>query len=188
MYGWLFTSVLDLFVVLNAIQLYELCTIKPKGGYYSHEVLNSTYQVLTKFHKVCTKSLFCFRKKGSEKHSVLVKKRKTTVINVLIFNKLVDFQDCFLTFLTFYEHYKSLSKSQFWNRIVSSKSSRLLETKSVLFSFLCLGFLQRIQTGCKSWTFWLLFSENRKWIFSETKLSKNTEVRHSIGKWPRLAL
>ena len=74
-YGWLFTSVLDLFVVLNAIQLYELCTIKPKGGYYSHEVLNSTYQVLTKFHKVCTKSLFCFRKKGSEKHSVLVKRK-----------------------------------------------------------------------------------------------------------------
>ena len=74
-YGWLFTSVLDLFVVLNAIQLYELCTIKLKGGYYSHEVLNSTYQVLTKFHKVCTKSLFCFRKKGSEKHSVLVKRK-----------------------------------------------------------------------------------------------------------------
>ena len=76
-YGWLFTSVLDLdlFVVLNAIQLYELCTIKPKGGCYSHGVLNSTYQVLTKFHKVCTKSLFCFRKKESEKHSVLVKRK-----------------------------------------------------------------------------------------------------------------
>ena len=28
MYGRLFTSVLVLFVVLNAIQLYELCTIK----------------------------------------------------------------------------------------------------------------------------------------------------------------
>ena len=74
-YGQLFTSVLVLFVAMNAIQLYELCTIKPKGGFYRHEVLNSTHQVLTKFHKVCTKSLFCFRKKGSEKHSVLVKRK-----------------------------------------------------------------------------------------------------------------
>ena len=50
-------------VTLFSNKLYELCTIKPKGGFYSHEVLNSIYQVLTKFHKVCTKSLFCFQKK-----------------------------------------------------------------------------------------------------------------------------
>ena len=52
-----------------------------KVGYIKHEVLNSTYQVLTKLHKVCTKSLFCFRKKGSEKHSLLV----------LIFNKQTEY-------------------------------------------------------------------------------------------------
>ena len=38
---------------------------------------------------------------------------KTTVINVLIFNKLVDFQNFFLSFLTFklFTNIKSLSKS-----------------------------------------------------------------------------
>ena len=44
-------SVQVLFFVLNAIQLYELCAIKPKGGFYTHVVFNLTYQVLTKFHK-----------------------------------------------------------------------------------------------------------------------------------------
>ena len=56
------------------MQLYELCIIKPKGGFYRHVVFRSAYQVLTKFHKVCTRSLFCFRKKGSEKYSALVKR------------------------------------------------------------------------------------------------------------------
>ena len=56
------------------MQLYELCIIKPKGGFCRHVVFRSAYQVLTKFHKVCTRSLFCFQKKGSEKYSALVKR------------------------------------------------------------------------------------------------------------------
>ena len=43
------------------IQLYELHSIKPNGGFYMHVVFNSAYQVLTKFHKVCAKSFFSFR-------------------------------------------------------------------------------------------------------------------------------
>ena len=130
MHGRLSTSVLVLFVVLYPIQLYELCTIKPEGRFYGHEVFNSTYQVLAKFQKVCTKSLFCFGKKGSEKHSLIVKK-KTTVINVLIFNIKLDFQSCFLTFSTLklYTNIKIISKSQFWN-CTSSKSSPLWETNA----------------------------------------------------------
>ena len=115
--------------------------------------------------------------------------KKTTVINVLIFNKLVDFQNCFLTFFNFLRTLKAYLNSSF--EIVPFLASRPRFWKlSVLFSFLCLSFLQRIQTWCKSCirTFWLLFSENRKWIFYETKLSQNTEVRHSFGKLPRLAL
>ena len=47
-----------MFIVLNnggilgcyrVIQLYELHSIKPKGGFYMHVVFNSAYQVLTKF-------------------------------------------------------------------------------------------------------------------------------------------
>ena len=83
---------------------YELCTINPTGGFSRHEVFNSTYQVLTKFHKVCIKVCFAFGKKD----------QKTSVIDVLIFNKL-DCQNCYLTFLTFklYTHIKSLPKLQF---------------------------------------------------------------------------
>ena len=55
-----------------------------------YEGFNSTYQVLTKFHKVCTKSLFCFRKKKDQK-TFSTGQEKTTVINVFIFNKR-DFQ------------------------------------------------------------------------------------------------
>ena len=43
------------------IQLYELHSIKPNGGFYMHVVFNSAYQVLTKFHKVCAKNFFSFR-------------------------------------------------------------------------------------------------------------------------------
>ena len=78
---------------------YELCTIKPKGGFYARLVFNSTYQVLAKFRK-------------KNKHSVLV---KTTVIYVFILNKL-DFSNCFLTFLTlklFLNIIKRLCASQF---------------------------------------------------------------------------
>ena len=99
--------------------------------------------------------------------------KKTTGINVLIFNKLVDFQNCFLTFSTFklFTNIKRLSKSQFETVPFLASRPRFWKL-SVLFSFLCLTFLQRIQTGCKYCirTFWLLFSENRKWICYETKL------------------
>ena len=101
----LFASVQVFFFVLNAIQLYEQCTIKPKGGFYSHAVFNSTFQVLTKFHKVCTKSLFCFWKKWIRKmHSVYQK--KTTIINVFSLNKL-NFQNCFRTFFSFSTLYEN---------------------------------------------------------------------------------
>ena len=53
----------------------------------------------------------------------------TVMINVFIFNKL-DFQNCFLSFLTLKlcMNIKSLSKSQFLNCTISSKWSPLLET------------------------------------------------------------
>ena len=41
-----YTSVEALFFVLNTIQLYELRTIKPKGGFYTHVVFSSTYRRL----------------------------------------------------------------------------------------------------------------------------------------------
>ena len=132
------------------------------------------FQVLTKFHNICTKSLFCFRKKDQKTLSTCQK--KTAVINVLIFNKL-DFQNCFLPFLTLklYTNIKSLSKSQFWK---------------CLFYFPLLKLFAENPNRCKSpiRAIWLFLSENRKkWIFYITKLSKNTEARHSFGKWPRLA-
>ena len=89
-------------------------------------------QVLTKFHNVCTKSLFCFQKKRIRKtHSTC--QNKATVIKVFIFNKL-DFQNCFLTFLTLKlcTNIKNLSKSQFSNYTISSKSSPLLETNRLV--------------------------------------------------------
>ena len=53
------------------------------------------------FYKVLAKSLFCFQKTGSKKHSILVKRKLRTVFNVLIFNtETIDPQNCFLTFLT----------------------------------------------------------------------------------------
>ena len=142
---------------------YELHTIKPKGGFYRHEVFNSTYQVLTKFHKVCVKSLFCFWKKGSVQ-------KKTFVIDVLIFNKL-DCQNCHLTFLTFklYTHIKSLPKLQFWNCTIPRKLSPLLETKCPVWFPVFKLFAESLNR-CKSCirAVWLFFSENRKWIFYET--------------------
>ena len=56
-----------------------------------HEGFNSTYQVLTKFHKVCPKVYFAFGKKDQKNTQYLSKKTIVTVINVFIFNKL-DFQ------------------------------------------------------------------------------------------------
>ena len=64
-----FASVQVSFFVLNTIQLYEPRSIKSKGGFYTHVVFNSTYQVLTKFHKVCTKSLFSFRYKEESENT-----------------------------------------------------------------------------------------------------------------------
>ena len=52
----------------RVIQLYELCSIKPKGGFYMHVVFNSAYKVLTKFVQ---KVFFPFGKKNLKKHSVL---------------------------------------------------------------------------------------------------------------------
>ena len=52
------------FFVLNTIQLYELRTVKLKGGFYTHVVFDSTYLVLTKYHRVYTKRLFPFGKKN----------------------------------------------------------------------------------------------------------------------------
>ena len=56
----LFTLVQVLFFALNTIQQYELRSFKPKGGFNTHVVFNSTYQVLKKFHKVFTKTFFSF--------------------------------------------------------------------------------------------------------------------------------
>ena len=94
MYGRLFTSVLILFVVLSAIQLYELCIIKSKGGFHDRDVVfSSTYQVLTKFH---TEKFVLLSDERIGKILSIFQKR-ITVINVFIFNKL-DFQNCFLAF------------------------------------------------------------------------------------------
>ena len=132
------------------------------------------FQVLTNSITFVQKVCFPFGKKIRKTLSTCQK--KTAVINVLIFNKL-DFQNCFLPFLTLklYTNIKSLSKSQFWK---------------CLFYFPLLKLFAENPNRCKSpiRAVWLFFSENRKkWIFSITKLSKNTEARHSFGKWPRLA-
>ena len=128
----LFAAVQVFFFVLNAIQLYEQCTIKPKGGFYSHVVFNSTFQVLTKFHKVCTKSLFCFWKKWMRKMLSACQK-KTTVINVFSLNKL-NFQNCFFLAFQLCMKIKSLAESQLWGCTISSKLSPLL-VASVLFRY-----------------------------------------------------
>ena len=90
----LFTSVQVLFFVLNTIQLYELRSFKPKVGFYTHVVFNSTYQKLTKFHKVLYKTFVFLSVKGIWK-TLGTCQKKTTVINVFILNNL-DFQNCFL--------------------------------------------------------------------------------------------
>ena len=86
--------------------------IKPKGGFYRHEVsiqFPGTYKVPKRLYK---KFVLLSEKKIRKTLSTCQK--KTAVINVLIFNKL-DFQNCFLPFLTLklYTNIKSLSKSQF---------------------------------------------------------------------------
>ena len=95
----LFTSVQVLYFFLNAIELYELCTIKPKGWFYTPVVfLPGTY-------KVC----FAFGKKDQE--NTLYLSKKTTVINVFYFESELDFQICFLTFSIF----KLTKTIEVWN-------------------------------------------------------------------------
>ena len=52
----LLISVQVLFFVLNAIQLYELCAIKPKGGFYKHVVFRLRW-LDTVFQGQCLPSL-----------------------------------------------------------------------------------------------------------------------------------
>ena len=101
----LFTSVQVLFFVLNTFQQYELrSNKKPKGGFYTHVVFNSTYQVLTKFHKDFLKK-FVFLSVQRNRKTISTFRKKTTVINVFILNKL-DFQNCFLTIFIFKTMYE----------------------------------------------------------------------------------
>ena len=74
---------------------------------------NSTSRYLQSSITFVQKVCFAFGKKIRKTLSTCQK--KTAVINVLIFNKL-DFQNCFLPFLTLNlnTNIKSLSKSQFW--------------------------------------------------------------------------
>ena len=128
----LFTSVQVLFFVLNTFQQYELRSIKPKGGFYTHVVFNSTYQVLTKFHKDFLKK-FVFLSVQRNWKTINTFRKKTTVINVFILNKL-DFQNCFLLFLSLKPcmNAKSFSESGAFfmsSSTISSKSSSLLDTK-----------------------------------------------------------
>ena len=162
----LLTLVQVFFFVVNFVQLNQKVVFMRK----------STYQVLTKFRKVWTESLyfFGFRKEESEKHSI--------VVNVFILN-------IFSLFLLY--NYVWISKS-YLNRsfeAVQFPASRLhfLETRRFCpVSSACrMSLLYGIQTGCKSciraiWRFFLL---DRKWSFYETKLNKNIEVWHSFGKW-----
>ena len=84
----LFTSVQVLFFVLNTIQLYnELRSIKPKGGFYTHVVFKVS-------QSTCKRLVFLWVKRIWKTLSTCQK--KTTAINVFIWNKL-DFQNCFLT-------------------------------------------------------------------------------------------
>ena len=84
----LVTSVQVLFFILNAIQLYELCAIKLKGGFFTSVVFSSTYAALTKstkfVHKACV-----FRKKDQKNTQHLSK--KATAIRVFILNQ-VDYK------------------------------------------------------------------------------------------------
>ena len=71
--GRLFTSFLVLFVVLNDIQFFELCTIKLKGGFSRHEVFNSTSRYLQSSIKFVQKVCFAFGKKDQKNTQYLSK-------------------------------------------------------------------------------------------------------------------
>ena len=92
----LYTSVQVLFFVLNTIQLYELCTIKPKGGFYTHVVFKQfnlpvAYKVSQSLYKK-----FVFLSVKRIRKTLSTCQKKTTVIDVFSLNE-VDFENCFLT-------------------------------------------------------------------------------------------
>ena len=169
----LLTLVQVFFFVVNFVQSNQKLVFMRK----------STYQVLTKFRKVWTESLYFFLlSKRRIRKTLNSCQRKTTAINVFILN-------IFSVFLLY--NYVWISKA-YLNRsfeAVQFSASRLhfLETRRFCpVSSACrMSLLYGIQTGCKSciraiWRFFLL---DRKWSFYETKLNKNIEVWHSFGKW-----
>ena len=138
-----------------------------------HEVFTSTYQVLTKFYKVLTKSCFCFQKTGSEKHSILVKRKLQTVFNVLIFITETRPSELFSYFFNFNATYIRISKayslkSLFWN---CKSPSPLKETKC-LVSFLYLNLSQIIQTDVRLASALSGYFSQRRGSESSTKLSQ----------------
>lgn len=95
----LFTSVLVLFVVLNAIQLHDLCTIKPKGGFLiGNKFLLTRY--LQSFIKFLQKVCFAFRKQDQKNTQYLSKENCGPLLMCLFLIMKLDPQNCFLTFLT----------------------------------------------------------------------------------------
>ena len=91
-----------------------------------HEGFNSTYQVLTKFHKVCPKVYFAFGKKDQKNTQYLSKKTTVTVINVFIFNKL-DFQRLLLPI-----NFKSICPRAFFFPLLQSAFRKNPSTETVL--------------------------------------------------------
>ena len=139
-----------MFVVLNAIQLCINCVhSNQKVGVIGMKFSIQFFRY--KFHKVCTKSLFCFWKKIRIRKTLSTCQKKTTIIYLLIFNKL-DIQDCFFNFKDINEYIKAYLNRSFETVVLFLASCLLFFWKlSVLFSFLFWSFLQRfIQTGWKS--------------------------------------
>ena len=174
---------------MNAIPLYELRTIKPKRRFYTHVVFNSTYQVLTKFLKVWTKSLFVFfLSERRIRKTLRTCQKKTTAINFFILNIFLLFLSLKLCMIS--KAYLNRSFEAVW-----FPASRLhfLETRRFCrVSSACrMSFLHGIRSkqGASrasepSGDFSIL---DKKCSFYETKPKKNIKVWHSFGKWPLLA-
>lgn len=101
----LFTTVLVWFVVLNAIQLYDLCTIKPKGGFLIEPGMKFSLQrtrYLQSFIKFLQKVCFAFRKQDHKntRAQYLSKENCGPFLMCLFLILKLDPQNFFLTFLT----------------------------------------------------------------------------------------
>ena len=181
----LFTSGQVLFFVLNVIQLTDMDYVQSNRKVVLYPCLQFNLPCTCKVWRKLFKWLVLLWKNGSERHSVLVKRKPLQLMSLFWINE--NLRIVFLLFLTLK---LCLSESQFWRCAISGKWSTPSETKRFCSVSLDLSVENPNMTPCIR-AIGEFFIVERKWIFHKTKLKnkhleKNIEFRQSFGKWPHL--